>query len=114
MIEISDDPGDAQHAIMSARREIHAANGYFERAFAAIIERAKQAELRGQNSRVIETRTPLRFSCRLHPLATLSGALAAVFFVLTSLYTNQVSVRGPAIKSSEELSPDILCHVFFK
>jgi hypothetical protein len=36
------------------------------------------------------------------------------FFVPELLYANQVSVRDPVIESSEEFSPDILYHVFFK
>ncbi len=37
-VEVGDRSGHAQHAIMSARGKIHAADGHFECSFAALIE----------------------------------------------------------------------------
>src|SRR5690349_911403 len=78
MVEIGDSPGHAQHAIVSASREIHTAHGHFERAFPAVIERAERTQLRGRNLRIIEAAAPLRFSRLLHSFAYLSGAMAAL------------------------------------
>ena len=73
MIEIGNRPGNAQHPIVGAGREIHATDRHFQSPLAGFIERAKSPDLRRRDLRVIEATFTLDFACRLDSLTNLGG-----------------------------------------
>jgi len=76
MRQVRDGPGHAQHAIMSARGEVQAPDGHFERSFAALVQLAKRAELRRRDLRIIKPALALCFTRLLYSFTYLHGGMA--------------------------------------
>src|SRR5690242_8600464 len=79
MIEIGNGTGDAQDAIVCAGRKVHAADGHFERALAAVVECAEGSELRWGDLGVVEAALPLSFTGLLYSFAYVRGRMAVAF-----------------------------------
>lgn len=73
MIQIGDSSGYAQHAIVSARGEIHSTDRHFERPLSTIVERANRPELRRRDLRVVESSLALRLASLFHSFPYLGG-----------------------------------------